>query len=497
MIAWALLLVTVAVLAWISWLGWGEPIIDFGRDVYVPWQLRAGRVLYRTLSYNYGPVAPYVLAGVTALFGDTLKVFAGFGAAIGVATMAALYLLGTRLANAAVGFAAALMFAVHSFFGYTTWGTNYVMPYAYAATLSMALALWSLLALIVYVERRRALVFYVGLFAMLAAVLTKQEVGAAIVAVWISAAVIHRVQRREVFGGLVAAAAIAALVLVAFAARTGEHAMLAENVLKFARGSSASVYSDIAGFGRWRFSPFDQSAYVSALPVGIALLVSSGIRRPVWLVALFMLGCAARIVLAYTPSWYGFYLFVPGYLVMAAASWIWLSKYKVALATLTILAAVIGWRSVAAGAAVYAAKTEVLDTGKGVMRDDPTGRVAAIEEFAEYLRLHGGPSDTMIVLPEGALLNWMTGLRNPTAYYNFIPPEVSDTTTEQRIVAEVEESKPTFVTVVSRSLSEFGQQDFSYMPLLMGDIQTHYTLVTQFGDPSGRLFRLALLKRIQ
>lgn len=482
-------------MARMSWLGWGEPIIDLGRDVYVPWQLRAGRVLYRTLSYNYGPVTPYLLAGLTAILGDALKVFAWFGAAIGVTTMVALYLLGARLANAAAGFAAAMMFALHSFFAYSTWGTNYVMPYAYAATLSMAFALWSLVALLSYIERRRARVFHIGFLLMIAAAFTKQEVGAAIVIVWISAAVIHRVRLREIGGALVASATVAALVLMAFTAREGEHALFAENLLKFAGRSSASVYADIAGFGRWRFSPFDQSAYAVALPVGVALLVSAGLRRPVWLVALFMLACAPRIVLAYTPSWYGFYLFVPGYLVMSVAAWMWLAKRQVALGVVAILAAVIGWRSVAATAAVYAKKTEFLNTAKGVMRDEPTGRVAAIQEFTEYLRRHAGSSDTMVVLPEGALLNWVTGLRNPTAYYNFIPPEVSDPATEQRILAEMDRFKPTFVAVTSRSLSEFGRPDFSYMPLLMGDIQSHYTLVTQFGDPSGRLFRLALLKR--
>ena len=34
----------------------GEVAIDFGREVYVPWQIAQGRVLYRDLAYIFGPL---------------------------------------------------------------------------------------------------------------------------------------------------------------------------------------------------------------------------------------------------------------------------------------------------------------------------------------------------------------------------------------------------------------------------------------------------------
>ena len=36
----------------------GEVAIDFGREVYVPWQIAQGRVLYRDLAYIFGPLSP-------------------------------------------------------------------------------------------------------------------------------------------------------------------------------------------------------------------------------------------------------------------------------------------------------------------------------------------------------------------------------------------------------------------------------------------------------
>ena len=42
--------------------GWMEPLVDFGRELYVPWQLTQGKVLFRDIAYLDGPLSPYVNA---------------------------------------------------------------------------------------------------------------------------------------------------------------------------------------------------------------------------------------------------------------------------------------------------------------------------------------------------------------------------------------------------------------------------------------------------
>lgn len=44
------------------WLKWGSIIVDFGREVYIPWQLNMGKVLYRDIDYVMGALAPYLNA---------------------------------------------------------------------------------------------------------------------------------------------------------------------------------------------------------------------------------------------------------------------------------------------------------------------------------------------------------------------------------------------------------------------------------------------------
>src|SRR5688500_18130463 len=63
----------VVMCAW-SWGKWPDPVIDFGREVYVPWRLSEGEVLYRDIvSYFNGPLSPYAHALLFKLFGVGLR----------------------------------------------------------------------------------------------------------------------------------------------------------------------------------------------------------------------------------------------------------------------------------------------------------------------------------------------------------------------------------------------------------------------------------------
>src|SRR5881275_1459520 len=58
-------------LAW-TWLTWPDPIVDFGRELYVPWQITQGKVLYRDIAYFNGPLSPYFNALVFRILGVSL-----------------------------------------------------------------------------------------------------------------------------------------------------------------------------------------------------------------------------------------------------------------------------------------------------------------------------------------------------------------------------------------------------------------------------------------
>src|SRR5205814_2104143 len=123
---------------------WLDPIIDTGRDLYIPEQLAHGAKLYRDIRYQYPPLAPYLLAAVTTIVGHSLASYTAIGLLQSIIIAAALWVVGKRTAGIIAGFVASLFFVALSFCGASTWGVNFLFPYSYAATIGMAFLVISL-----------------------------------------------------------------------------------------------------------------------------------------------------------------------------------------------------------------------------------------------------------------------------------------------------------------------------------------------------------------
>ncbi len=76
----ALIIVMAGIgMAWLSWQKWCDPIIDFGRELYIPWVLSQGKVLYKDINmFFYGPFSYYVNALLFKIFGIHINTIVGF-----------------------------------------------------------------------------------------------------------------------------------------------------------------------------------------------------------------------------------------------------------------------------------------------------------------------------------------------------------------------------------------------------------------------------------
>ena len=150
----AVLAAAFAALAAWTWRAWPDPVVDFGRELYVPWRLAEGEVLFRDLAWFNGPLSPHWNALLFRLFG------AGFGTLIGsnLALLALAVWLAhgilSRLGGRLVAFAGGLLFLTVFAFGQLVGIANYnwVAPYSHEATHGLLLALACFAAL----ERWRA-----------------------------------------------------------------------------------------------------------------------------------------------------------------------------------------------------------------------------------------------------------------------------------------------------------------------------------------------------
>ncbi|MBD3162317.1 MAG: hypothetical protein GF328_09440, partial [Candidatus Latescibacteria bacterium] len=124
-----------AMLVW-TWGRWADVFIDFGRELYVPWRIAAGEVLYRDLAYLNGPLSPTFNAALFALFGTGIRTLAIANIVLIGVQIVVLYRLLAFVGSRFSATIASLVFVLLFAFGTQRITGNYnnVMPYSHELT---------------------------------------------------------------------------------------------------------------------------------------------------------------------------------------------------------------------------------------------------------------------------------------------------------------------------------------------------------------------------
>jgi hypothetical protein len=178
-------LAAVAGLTW-SWGAWPDPVIDFGRELYVPWRLSQGEVLYRDIVSFNGPFSHYLLAGWFAITGPSLLALVGLNVAILGATLALAHAMLSRVASVGAATVSCLTFLGVFAFGHLApshmepmGNFNWITPYSHELTHGIALALLALYCVFRFCSSSRAIWAAAAGLALGGVFLTKAEVFAA------------------------------------------------------------------------------------------------------------------------------------------------------------------------------------------------------------------------------------------------------------------------------------------------------------------------------
>lgn len=151
----------------------------------------------------------------------------------------------------------------------------------------------------------------------------------------------------------------------------------------------------------------------------------------------------------------------------------------------------------------YEKKTQVLGAGADRMYAFSTATSAAQQQLAEtvaWLETNTAPSATLAVLPEGAVVNFLSHRTNPTPFLVWTPFE-SAIFGEDKLVGAFAVHSPDYILLTHRNMDEFQTgyfgDDPNYGAAFRRWLESHYQRVfTVDGDGQLRNFGVMIFKRL-
>ena len=146
----------LAMLVW-TWQKWADVLVDFAVQLYVPWQLAQGKVLYRDIAHYTGPISVYYNAPAFRAFGANLRVLELANLPILIGIVIVIYRLAYGLGGRLCAVVCAVSFVTLFAFAHLTIAGNYnfVCPYEYEYTHATLLSLGCVIFLHRLVTERR------------------------------------------------------------------------------------------------------------------------------------------------------------------------------------------------------------------------------------------------------------------------------------------------------------------------------------------------------
>jgi hypothetical protein len=116
-----------------TWRTWPDPLVDYGREAYLAWQVAGGKTLYVDVAHFNGPLSVYVNALFLRIFGPSILALALTNAALAAGCIAMIYSLlvrvADRLAATFAGITFVTLFACARFVRLGNY--NWLCPYSY------------------------------------------------------------------------------------------------------------------------------------------------------------------------------------------------------------------------------------------------------------------------------------------------------------------------------------------------------------------------------
>ncbi len=535
-------------MSWWTWNKWPDIVIDFGRELYIAWQLSLGKILYLDIAYFNGPLSPYFNSLWFRFFGPHLIVLVLVNLALLCLLIIFICLLVRKISGRPGAVAASLVFvSIFAFGDYTIVGNyNYVCPYSHEMVHGVLLSFGALLCLTVYCDTMRMSALCAAGVLTGLVFLTKAEIFMSLFCAMAVALIVTLALKRtripasmKIILGFLASAVFPPLIAVLSmipvlgpsgalrgAAGSFYYLLTDNNVARLPFYQSGMGTDDIvgnlarmlisavlmagfleiaAGFGILLGRTRLRHPAIPAIVLVLGTLVFGLVFRTYWLIfigrpfplILLIIGAAlcvfvirlfqrvhfdkrtvqqlalvvfalvllGKMLLCCRIYQYGFVLAMPAAMVVTVLIVDWLPAWvslrggfgRVTQAAGIALLLIVSGQFILLSSTQIAAKTLRVSNGSDTILAYPWGYV--VNQGLSALRNLLKPGETMAVLPEGVMLNYLVRVENPTPYVNFMPPEVL-MFGEEEMIAAFKAHPPDYIVALPRPVSEYGFEEF-------------------------------------
>lgn len=147
-----------------TWLKWGELIIDTYRELFTPYELLKGKILYKDIFYPYGFLPPYIISWLYKIFGVSIITVVSCGIVITALMSFLLYKISRIFLDEVFSALVVITFLFVFAFGYYVYNGifNFIMPYSYASTFFMLFTSAALYFFLRFIknDKRKYLIFW-------------------------------------------------------------------------------------------------------------------------------------------------------------------------------------------------------------------------------------------------------------------------------------------------------------------------------------------------
>ncbi len=580
----------------ISWRRWPDALVDFGWELYAPWQISNGMVLYKGIkSAVFGPLSFYVNAALFKIFGVGLTTIVYFNILIvSILTLLIYRIFLKTMDRLSATVTCAVFLSIFAFSQYVGTGNyNFVCPYSHQLTHGIFLSFLAIYLFDIYQKNMSGSLFFLEGFVMGLIFLTKIEVFASIftaIAAGMSFLIFIRkpalqnifkmlgifwigfllpilgftiyfakympfwdafdsITRlyRELFTSPVASNVfyrrimgidsslqnvlmivftglkyLAALLIIAAAGKTlcivrdkRLKAVVAFALLILIYILALPFINRIFWVEMFRGVPLVIIALGTYFCLSVLWFKNNGakVRQNLTLLvmAVFSFTMLIKIMLNVHIYHYGFALAMPGTLLSAASlvhyspSFLWSKSFEKffirCLIAMIIGLIIIG--HVLFCKKLYDFKTYPIGTGPDTILTYPANISpvgASVNIAVERIRKLVKEDETLLVLPEGIMLNYLSRRVNPFWYIHFMPFE-QEMIGEDKILSSMIACSPDYIALTDRNMLEFGYKGFGidYGINVFAWIKENYKpleKITSVSD-SGEKFNIIISKRIK